>query len=170
MKQTKTIIYGGSFDPVHKGHLDIIKNLVKLFDKVIIMPAFMSPHKKSHDYAAPQHRLKMIELALEEENIATQNIELSTYELDKQTTNYTIDTVQFLKEKYPNSQLYFCIGSENLSALNQWKSVEALNTLAIFFVIPRPNFVAIIPNDLNAQIASFSGLDTSSSLIKALIS
>jgi len=167
-KQHSIVIYGGSFDPVHKGHTVIIKNLVNHFDKVIVMPAFMSPHKKDHGYTAPNHRFKMLELALEEEDLL-QKSELSSYELDKQTTSYTIETIQHIKTMYPNARLYFCIGSECLSVVNQWKDFEKINTLVTFFVVPRPNFTLLIPPNLNAVIAPFAGLDTSSSLIKALI-
>jgi len=171
MKHKQTIaVYGGSFDPIHKGHTAIIKNLVNQFDRVVVVPAFMSPHKKQHDYALAAHRLKMIQLALEEENLLqNQYIDISAYELDRQAATYTIDTVQYLKNLYPAARLYFCIGSENLKTLHLWKDFDTLNKLVEFFVISRPSFFQVIPPNINAAIAPFSGLDTSSSLIKALI-
>ncbi|MCL2555488.1 MAG: nicotinate (nicotinamide) nucleotide adenylyltransferase [Firmicutes bacterium] len=166
---SKIVVFGGSFDPIHKGHTSIIKSLSMHFDKVIIVPAFISPFKKNHNYAESNHRLKMIELALKDEGLINQNIELNTHEIDKGTISYTIETIEFLKNKYPNSQIYFCIGTENLPTLNQWKDFEQLNTLVKFFVISRPNLVHDIPKNINAILSPFKGLDTSSSLIKALI-
>jgi len=165
----KIVIFGGSFDPIHKGHIDIIRRLLCEFDKVIVVPNFMSPHKKNHEYADAQHRLKMIEIALHEEGLSGKNIELCTYEIDKEGTSYSIDTVRFLQEKNKNAQLYFCIGSENLAALDTWKSFDSLNKLVKFFVIPRPNFCHKIPPNINGQLAKFEGMDTSSSFIKALV-
>ncbi|MCL2822219.1 MAG: bis(5'-nucleosyl)-tetraphosphatase (symmetrical) YqeK [Firmicutes bacterium] len=168
----KMAIYGGSFDPVHKGHIDIIKNLCDCFDKVILVLAFVSPFKKIEETAPFDIRLKMLKGAVLEAiecKKSKEKIEICTYEIDKKTTSYTIDTVDFLIKKHPDFDPFLVVGADNLAGLNRWKSIGELTKKVTFFIVPRPLFKTQMPIGTKSSLAPFDGLSVSSSLLKASV-
>lgn len=161
----KTAIFGGSFDPPHFGHVDIVKNLEKIFDRVIIMPSYISPFKSGGSDANAR-------LSLCKKVFASQKTEVSRYEITKQGVSYSVDTAAYLAKK-SDAQLYWVIGSEELTRLTEWHDIDRLKTLVTFFVVPRPGFYAkentlkaLKKRKIKIKIAKFSGLDISSSDIK----
>lgn len=134
----KVGIYGGTFDPVHVGHIkaaEEIKRILEL-ERIIFIPSFIPPHKNPTDTTPPEHRLKMLELALE----AFPYFEISTYELDKKGTSYTIDTLRHLCAADTETEFYFILGSELFETIDSWKNYNDLFVLANFAVIERPGF------------------------------
>ncbi|MBD5132208.1 MAG: nicotinate (nicotinamide) nucleotide adenylyltransferase [Clostridiales bacterium] len=161
----KLAIFGGSFDPPHFGHIDIVKNLEKLFDGVIVMPAYTSPFKAESDDAALRYKLcKTV--------FSSDKTEVSRYEIAKKGVSYSVDTAAYFKKKTA-ADLYWVIGSEELTRLTEWRDIDRLKTLVTFFVVPRPGF-DIVPDIVKAlkkrkiklKIAKFEGLDISSTRIK----
>ena len=161
----KLAIFGGSFDPPHYGHIDIVKNLEKSFDRVIVMPSYISPFKSGGE--DPKARL-----ALCKKVFTSQKTEVSRYEIGKKGVSYSVDTAAFFAKK-TGARLFWVIGSEELIRLAEWHDIDRLKTLVTFFVVPRPDFEisADILNTLKKRkikikIAKFTGLDISSSEIK----
>lgn len=131
-------ILGGTFDPIHNQHLQIAKTAYKKLklDQVWILPTKLNPLKTNISATAEQ-RTEMIKLAIK--NLDW--LKLNEYELTtKEKVNYTIDTIKTFQKKYPNTEFYFIIGSDNLPSLNKWKDIHQLITLVKFIVINRPNF------------------------------
>ena len=165
-KSGKTVIFGGSFDPVHYGHVDIVKNLEKTFDRVIVVPSFVSPFKAGADDAAVRFKLcKRI--------FSSDKTEVCKYEINKKGVSYSVDTAAYLAKKFAGDKLFWAIGSEELTRLTEWRDIDRLKALVTFFVIPRPNFAVnderikeLKKRKIKIKIANFDGLDISSTEIK----
>ena len=129
----KICIFGGTFDPIHKGHIHIAKNALSEFqlDKVIFMPSGNSYMKK--EVTPSIHRLNMLKKAIE----GMEGFELSDLEIKREGYTYTADTVDYLKEHYPDDKLYFLIGTDTLFMLEKWYKFEYLFENLIFIVADR---------------------------------
>lgn len=120
-------LFGGSFDPVHEGHLHVARAAAQRFglDRVVFMPAAQSPFKSDQRPAAGEHRLAMLALALAGEPAWS----ASSIELDRGGRSWTIDTVRALPKAIGEREdcaLYLVLGSDNLPGLPQWKESRAL--------------------------------------------
>ncbi len=127
-------VFGGTFDPVHNGHINAFAETyigMKL-DKVIIVPTFISPFKKQAG-STDSHRLNMLKLAVEDYDFA----EIDTFEIDQQKVTYTFDTLKYLKGKYPDDELYFIIGTDHFISFDKWAHADKLHDLAKFVVLDR---------------------------------
>lgn len=164
-KKQKIAVFGGSFDPPHFGHVDIVANLEKAFDKVIVMPSYASPFKANGgDEAALRYKLckKVFE---------SNKTEVSRYEIGKKGVSYSVDTAAYLAKKY-DAELYWVIGSEELLRLPEWHDIDKLKTLVTFYVVPRPGYDgsktldALKKRKIKIKLARFDGLDISSTLAK----
>ena len=126
----EVVIFGGSFDPVHKGHIEIIKTLSQNYSKVIVLPNFLNPLKTK---SAPANlRLKWLY-----ETIDFDNVEISDYEIKQNKPYYTIDSIRYFKQFY--DKIYFVIGADNLETLDKWKNIDELKKLVEFIVVTRDN-------------------------------
>ena len=114
-------IFGGSFDPIHIGHINaMIETYLKLdLDKVLVMPTYLSPFKGVVNTSS-QDRFKMLTQCLEDFDY----IEVDSYEIFGQTTTYTYDTLTYLNEKFVNDDLYFIIGRDHYQSFDRWKNNE----------------------------------------------
>jgi nicotinate-nucleotide adenylyltransferase len=129
-------IFGGSFDPVHRGHLHAARAAQRAhaLDRVVFVPAAQPPHKSGRVLAPGRHRVAMLQRAL----AGTPDFEIDTSELDRGGTSYTIDTVRALRGKLgPGPELYLIVGSDNLTGLAQWKEVGALLAMVEPVVVHR---------------------------------
>lgn len=117
-------IFGGSFNPVHKGHLHLAESLKyeKGLDEVWFIPAFISPFKQSEPPIKGYHRLKMLELALE----GKKGFRVLDIECQKESPSYTYDTVIDLKKKHPKDKLYLMLGSDSAKTLPAWHRADEL--------------------------------------------
>ena len=108
-------IYGGAFNPIHKGHIKIAEYAINFLDldKLIFVPSFKGPFKKNIDLISGEERIKMIELVLQDKMI------ISAFEVNRKGVSYTIDTIKYFKNKYKNDELFFILGSDNLTKLNK---------------------------------------------------
>ncbi|MBQ7035888.1 MAG: nicotinate-nucleotide adenylyltransferase [Clostridia bacterium] len=127
-------LYGGMFDPVHLGHLHAARETLEALhlDRVIFIPASVPPHKKGC-HADGVHRLRMLELATDGEV----RFSVSDYELKKEGTSYSYETVQHFAALHPEDKLYFLIGDEAYALLHTWKNPEIIKSLAEFVVVTR---------------------------------
>lgn len=111
-------LFGGSFNPIHKGHVKLalsIKEKLSL-DKVIFIPSGEAPHKSSQEYAKASDRLEMCRLAVSDYPF----FEVSDYEITKEGKSYSIYTVRHFKELYPEDELYLMVGSDMLLYFDKW--------------------------------------------------
>ena len=130
-------VFGGSFDPIHVGHLSIaqqVLNALKL-EKVILLPAATPPHKRDGRELAPAaDRLAMCEMAVHN----LHGLEVSDFELRKAGVSYTVETARALRAAYgPSAQIFFLIGSDSLAELEHWYEVKELISLLDFAIAER---------------------------------
>lgn len=131
-------ILGGTFDPVHYGHLVAAQYAAYGFhlDRVIFMPAAQPPHKNADGVLEARHRVAMVDLAIAD-NPA---FEMSTLEVDRSGVSYTIDTIDTLQQTYPWAEIYFIMGMDSIYILDTWKDVEHLVKMCRFIVVTRPAY------------------------------
>ena len=129
-------VFGGSFDPIHRSHVRVIEESIRQLklDKILVMPTANNPWKDSTG-ATKQQRLAMLEIALKR----YKNVEICRYEIDQDSSkkNYTIDTIKYLKSKYPDDQLYFIMGMDQASLFHKWIAAKELSQLAQLVVFDR---------------------------------
>lgn len=120
-------LFGGTFDPPHLGHIELAKEFyyASNVDLLIIMPSFIPPHKDKSKTSAGV-RLEMARLAFLRLGELGINYYVSDYEISKKDTSYTINTVNFLIEKYNTSDISLCIGSDMLLSFEKWKASQEL--------------------------------------------
>ena len=127
---------GGSFDPVHFGHLIAAQDVFEQFhlDRLLLVPAAQAPLKPNDVQSSPEDRLTMLRAAIEWDR----RLELSDYELRKGGISYTIDSVRFFRKQYPSDELYWIIGGDQLPLLHKWKDIDELARLIEFIFLERP--------------------------------
>ena len=131
----KIILFGGSFNPVHDGHIQIAEDAFDFVeaDKLILIPTLNHP-TKTVTITNYTHILNMLKLALASSMICDY-VEIESYELEQfDKISYTFDTVKYLKLKYPKSELYLLIGSDNLKTISTWNRYEELKELVTLIV------------------------------------
>lgn len=130
-------ILGGTFDPIHLGHIQPAKQVIKKYklDKLLIIPAHKPPHKASTN-ATTEQRVKMVELVCDQEN----SFILDTREIERSTLSYTVDTIKELKIDYPTSQLFFIMGMDSLLNFTQWYMWESILQSCNLIVNTRPGY------------------------------
>jgi len=129
-------IFGGSFDPVHLGHLLVARAAREemQLDRLIFVPANRSPFKRAAPPAPDALRLRMLRLALAGVEWSC----VSEVELKRGGVSYSVDTVRTLGREFPGAQLFLLIGEDNLESLSSWREAGTLLKLVEFLVIPRP--------------------------------
>lgn len=161
----RILLFGGTFDPIHHGHLgllDIVRQKLGL-DEVYLIPTKTPPWKT--EMAPIEHRLKMIELALPAEGY-----HVCDFEIQQAGINYTIDTIKYFNHQLPDSELYYLIGSDQAEKFHEWKDVDELSRLAHFIVYARPGYALARQNIEKYHLLVIEGrrFDVSSTLIRSL--
>ena len=132
-------IMGGTFDPIHVGHLRMAYAVQRQldFDRVVFLPAYIPPHKQTRsDFASWQDRLAMVKLAVKK----YENFVVSSLEFDRGGISYTYDTVNFMQELWPDAEIYLIIGEDSLTQLYTWYRVPDLLRLVHFVAAERPGY------------------------------
>ena len=127
---------GGSFDPVHFGHLIAAQDVLEQFhlDRLLLVPAAQAPLKPNDIHSSSEDRLDMLRSAIEWDR----RLEISDYELKKGGISYTIDSVRHFQAQFPQDELYWIIGGDQLPLLHQWKDIGELAKLIEFIFLERP--------------------------------
>jgi len=117
-------VFGGSFDPVHTGHLIIAQDALEQLElsRVIFIPAAVPPHKQEQELIESRCRLEMLKLAVE----SNLRFSVSGMELKRGGVSYTVETIQALQEEYPGAELFFIVGLDSLVELHLWHRVDEL--------------------------------------------
>ena len=139
MPSVKLGIYGGTFNPLHTGHLLIAQEFYEQceLDRVIFIPSARPPHKRLSDVLAPEHRYQMALAA----TMNDQRFEVSDMEIQRPGLSYTIETLEAFRQTYgQESALYFAIGADSLVDIASWRRPDQVFELATIVVVPRPGF------------------------------
>ncbi len=130
-------ILGGTFNPIHNGHLAIAEYIREKFGlkKVLFIPCNIPYHKKTFGLALPRHRLNMVRLAIKNNN----HFKAMNIEIRRGGLTYSIDTIKYLKKIYPvNTKFYFILGEDSLPELPLWLEIKSIARLCRFIAVNRP--------------------------------
>lgn len=132
-------LYGGTFDPVHHGHLILAREAVEQLglDKLIFIPAANSPFKGA-PAASADLRLAMLHAAVGQQS----EFMVDDYEVHRPPPSYSIDTVRAFQERYPEHAFYYLIGEDNVPGLSRWHEFDSLEKLVTFVVLDRSSSAA----------------------------
>jgi nicotinate-nucleotide adenylyltransferase len=132
----KIAIFGGSFNPAHFAHYEIVRQLNHFmeFDKIIIVPAFKNPLKEDLPSIPEEVRLKMLEETFSEFT----NVEISQFELSQQKTSFTHTTLEHFKGLYPDHQCYLILGEDALASFHLWAKADRITELCELLAFHRP--------------------------------
>lgn len=164
-------VMGGTFDPIHLGHLAAAENARFYYnlDRVLFMLSAQPPHKEGQSVTSAFHRLRMLELAVADNC----HFEVSTLEMRRSGASYTVDTLKQLHRELAEPQLYFLMGSDSLFDLVNWYHYEELADLCTLVSISRPGFAngeayRSLPDRVRAKtsILEVPGLEISSTELK----
>ena len=130
--------YGGTFDPVHCGHIAVAKNLLSLFDldEFVFLPAFHAPHKPDRTPTSAYHRFAMLVLATQHEK----GISVSTLELDHRKKSYTVETLPELMSLHPEADIFFVMGADSWVDIKTWREWEKVLLMTNHIVVTRPGY------------------------------
>lgn len=137
-------ILGGTFDPVHNGHIYLAKKAcLKLrLDRLIFIPTYLPPHKKGIKITSARHRFNMLKLAIQ----GNQKFKISDMEIRRRGRSYSVETLRRLRERHGSkTELFFITGSDSLAELDKWKNMEEILKLCKFVVAKRPGFNVLNP-------------------------
>lgn len=161
---------GGSFDPIHNGHLLAAKCVAHDLglEKVLFVPAANQWQKTEAGYLQTEasHRLAMTKLAV----LGDPLFEVSSIDVDRGGSTYTVDTLTQLGQQYPQAQLFFILGADAIAGIESWKDSEKLFDLATFVAVSRPGYRLEIPAKHQDQVVQISidALDLSSTECRRL--
>lgn len=160
-RKQRVALYGGTFDPVHNGHLAVAHGLLKLFalDEVLFIPAHLAPHKRERRVASGWHRYAMLALATADD----ERLRISTIELDEPGRPYTVETLSRLRDEMgQRARLFFIMGADSWSEITTWREWQRLLTLTEQIVVTRPGYEldsSHVTPELSARVLDLRGLD-----------
>ena len=138
---TEIAIIGGTFDPIHYGHLHVISEVAKKFEKVIVIPTG-NPWLKDHTpIASGEQRVAMTQIAVNSLNLG-EKVQVSAIEVKRSGPSYAIDTVNELSKIYPDCQFTLVLGSDAASNLSKWHRSDELQKLVEVLVVKRPGVIS----------------------------
>jgi nicotinate-nucleotide adenylyltransferase len=138
-REKRIALYGGTFDPVHVGHLEVARRVSELFeiDELLFVPAQLAPHKISRAVTPAFHRYAMLVLATQDDPA----LRVSTFEIEAPGRCYTVDTLaRFNSELSGSAKLFFIMGADSWSEITTWHEWERLLTSANHIVVSRPGY------------------------------
>ena len=146
------IVFGGSFDPVHIGHIILARDIKEQLgaDEVIFVPTAQAPLKERHR-ASAEDRLKMLQLALDKE----ENFIIEDYEIKRGGISYTVFTLEYLKKKYEGEELYLLLGSDSFLRFHMWKEPLRILQLAKIVVVDREGKLKDVEEYIEERFKTF---------------
>lgn len=130
-------IFGGAFDPVHLGHVRVAESFLdsNLFDRLLILPTPVSPHKETENQSSFEHRFEMLKLAFESHD----RVIISDLEAHLPKPSYTLQTIEYLQDENPDKTYFLCIGEDNLESFHKWWKYEEILKKVTIIVARRPD-------------------------------
>ena len=130
-------LFGGSFDPIHHGHLILARDAMESLglDRVIFIPVNVSPHKLARPPVAARLRCEMVAAAIAGES----RFSMDACEAEREGPSFAVDTVRVMRRRFPQAELFYFIGEDNVSSLHTWREIDELKKLASFVVLARGN-------------------------------
>ncbi len=131
-------LLGGTFNPVHSGHLRAAREVTRIFglDRVLLVPSYIPPHKRAGEAATPQDRFAMVELAVR----SNPRLIASPVEIKAREKSYSVITLRKVKAIYPNAWIFFILGIDAFMEIDTWKSYQQVLEQCHFIVISRPGY------------------------------
>jgi nicotinate-nucleotide adenylyltransferase len=131
-------LFGGTFDPPHKGHISIAEQAMRQLglECVYFIPAYIPPHKQQHSSTTARHRMNMMKAAVRGRKI----FKVSSIELQRRGISYTVDTLKAFKKRFPRNEIVLILGADNLLQFHLWKSPKTILELASLAVYKRKGF------------------------------
>lgn len=151
----KVGLYGGTFDPIHDGHLYVIKTLISknLVDKLLVLPAGNPRLREHQPRATGAQRRQMCQLAINSlDDEIKSRVEVNPIEILREGPSYTIDTVEAVAATYPGADIVVVLGSDAYEKIDQWHRAPELKEMVEFLVIDRPDF----PGKHNLEIGALN--------------
>ena len=168
LNMQKIGIFGGSFDPVHLGHL-LVAHAAREelgLDRLFFIPAAQSPFKPGRPPTAGAERLRLLRLA----TAGLPWCEVDPQEIQRGGVSYTVDTLQSYAQQFAGAELFYLVGGDNVAQLPEWRESERLARLATFVVIPRPGQLPVpVPPPFKGRILAGFPLAVSSSQIRGRV-
>ncbi len=130
-------LFGGSFDPIHHGHLILARDAMESLglDRVIFIPANVSPHKLARPPVAARLRCEMVAAAIAGEP----RFSMDACEAERERPSFAVDTVKLMQRRFPQAEFFYFIGEDNVSSLHTWWEIDEFKKLASFVVLARGN-------------------------------
>lgn len=131
----RTGLFGGTFNPIHIGHLALAENVADSFamDRMILIPSKIPPHKKG-DIIAPEMRLEMVQMCTD---TLGERFSVSDFEVKNEGISYSLLTLQHFREKYPDDELFFACGTDIFASIHKWHRFDEMFDYANFIVVSR---------------------------------
>jgi nicotinate-nucleotide adenylyltransferase len=155
----RVALYGGSFDPVHNGHLAVARNLVELFalDEVLFVPAYVAPHKRDQRVSPAFDRYAMLALATQGE----ERMRIVRDELEAPERPYTVETLEHFSAALGEAvRLFFVMGADSWEEITTWREWERVLTMADHLVVTRPGYgldVGHVTDDIRGRVTDLRG-------------
>ncbi|MHB1413395.1 MAG: nicotinate-nucleotide adenylyltransferase [Thermoleophilia bacterium] len=168
----KLAIMGGTFNPIHIGHLVCAEEAVSRYrlDKALFMPTGFPPHKEILEGASSEHRFRMCTIAIE----GNPRFEVSRFEIDRRQVSYTVNTIRHFRREMPDAELYFITGADAVLEILEWKDPQELLTMATLIAATRPGYpldkisgaLDVFLRENRVKIIEIPGIGVSSTLIR----
>lgn len=160
-------VYGGTFDPVHLGHLILAETVCEQLqlDQVLFIPAYQNPHKSDRTSAHPKARLEMLQFAIS----GNPRFRVSNMEIRRKGPSYTYETLTALRSEHPDADLTLIMGGDSLLDLPQWRELETIFSLAHIVAVNRGRQRVEVPSALDSDrisIRQMPAIDISATEIR----
>lgn len=158
MKEKSIAVFGGSFDPPHIGHVEVVKSALSNLDieNIFVVPTYLNPFKKKFIFS-PQQRYHWLLSIFAKYN----KVKVLDYEILKNKSVPTIETILFIRQEQKVDKIYLLIGDDNLETLPMWHKYQELKEMVEFVIIPRTN-----EENLEYRILPFDRIDISSTIVR----
>lgn len=146
-------LYGGTFDPIHKGHLHVITELLKrnIVDQLLVVPAGEPRLRENAPQATGSDRRTMCQLAINDLDPEIRSkVLVNPIEILRMGPSYTIDTVEAIKQTYPDDEIVLIVGTDAYEKLDHWHRVDDLMKMVTLEVIQRPGYAGNLARDIDA--------------------
>ena len=136
-------IYGGTFDPIHFGHLAVARDVFSVFklSRVIFVPARQSPMRDPP-------------IASARDRLGIDDFRVSSIDVDRPAPSFMIDTIQRFLDEHPSAEMFVIIGADALAEISSWRKLDELMDLAQIIAVPRPGFSMCVPSQVEAELAN----------------